>query len=102
MSSYLIYISENSTMPNIQCMSIRFSYITIYKMYFCLRNSNCTKIGQELLAILANIARQKKTFASNHLLLLNKTRIIRDIKFYLLLIKEKEANNEQYYNDNNT
>ena len=52
--------------------------------------------------MLASITRQKKTFASNHLLLLNKTRIIRDIKFHLLLIKEKEANNEQYYNDNNT
>ena len=52
--------------------------------------------------MLASIARQKKTFASNHLLLLNKTRIIRDIKFHLLLIKEKEANNEQHYNNNST
>ena len=52
--------------------------------------------------MLASITRQKKTFASNNLLLLNKTRIIRDIKFHLLLIKEKEANNERYYNDNNT
>ena len=52
--------------------------------------------------MLASIARQEKTFASNHLLLLNKTRIVRDIKFHLLLIKEKEANNERYYNDNNT
>ena len=52
--------------------------------------------------MLASIAKQKKTFASINLLLLNKTRIIRDIKFHLLLIKEKEANNEQYYNDNNT
>ena len=43
--------------------------------------------------MLANIARQKKTFVSNNLLLLNKTRIICDIEFHLILNKEKYANN---------
>ena len=51
--------------------------------------------------MLANSARQKKPFASNNLLSLNKTRIIGDIKFHLLLIKEQEANNDQYDNNNN-
>ena len=71
-------------------------------MYFCLRNSNCTKIDKELLAILANIARQKKTFASNNLLPLNKTRILCDIEFHLILINEKKVNNDQHENNNNT
>ena len=52
--------------------------------------------------MLEGIARQKKTFASNNLLLLNKTRIICDIKLYLILIIEKETNDDQYDNNNNT
>ena len=52
--------------------------------------------------MLASIARQKKTFASNNLLFLNKTRIICDIKFHFLVIKEKGANNDQYDNNNHT
>ena len=70
-------------------------------MYFCLWISNRTIIYEELLAMLANSARQKKPFASNNLLPLNKTRIICDIKFHVLLIKEQEANNDQYDNNNN-
>ena len=52
--------------------------------------------------MLANIARQKKTFDSNNLLLLNKTRILCDIEFHLILIKEKKVNNDQYDNNNST
>ena len=52
--------------------------------------------------MLANIARQKKTFVSINLLSLNKTRTICYIKFHLLLIKEKEANNDQHDNNDNT
>ena len=52
--------------------------------------------------MLANIARQKKTFASNNLLSLNKTRIICNIECHLLVIKETEADNDQYDNNNNT
>ena len=52
--------------------------------------------------MLANIARQKKTFASNNLLLLNKTRILCDIEFHLILINEKKVNNDQHENNNNT
>ena len=52
--------------------------------------------------MLEGIARQKKTFASNNLLLLNKTRILCDIEFHLILINEKTVNNDQYENNNNT
>ena len=52
--------------------------------------------------MLASIARQKKTFASNNLLLLNKTRIICEIKFYHLLILEIDTNNDKRDDNNNT
>ena len=52
--------------------------------------------------MLASIARQKKTFASNNLLLLNKTRIICEIEFYHLLIIEIDTNNDKRDNNNNT
>ena len=52
--------------------------------------------------MLANIARQKKIFASNNLLSLNITTIISDIKFHLYIIKEKYTNNDLYDNNDNT